>query len=127
MTGVQTCALPICFEVGFENNAIIVNTPNKPTPAPTPLPTANPDLSPLPEVEVEIVDGEKYVRKSNIEKMLDDIGLGQYEFSTSYFYDDSLDDGSTILKDIPHHLNDKTLIPYNYYTSTIIPVINSLR
>lgn len=113
------------FEVGFEDNAIIVNTPNKPTSAPTP--TVNPNLSPLPEVEIETVDGVQYVRKSNIEKMLDDIGLGNYEFSSISFYDKTRDDGMALLENIPHHSEISSLIPYSYYTSTIIPIINSLR
>lgn len=113
------------FEVGFEDNAIIVNTPQKPTSAPTP--TVNPDLSPLPEVEVETVDGEEYVRKSRIEEMLDSIGLGQYKFTSVRFYDSSQNNGVALIKDIPHHPNSNTLIPYSYYISTIIPVINSLR
>lgn len=113
------------FEVGFEDNAIIVNTPQKPTP--TPIATAKPDLSPLPEVEVETVDGKEYVRKSNIEKMLNDIGLRQYEFSTSYFYDKTRYDGVSILENIPHHPENSELIPVDYYTTTIIPVINSIR
>ncbi len=115
------------FEVGFEDNAIIVNTPQNPTPAPTTAPTVNPDLSPLPEVEVETVDGEQYVRKSNIKKMLSSIGLDDYDFTSVAFYDRTRKDGMALLENIPHHPENNTLVPLNYYTSTIIPVINSLR
>lgn len=115
------------FEVGFENNAIIVKTPNKPAPAP--IATANPDLSPLPEVEVETVDGKAYVRKSNIEKMLDDIGLHNYEFSASYFYnkDDLQRNGVNLLENIPHHPENNTLIPIDYYNNTLVPLILTLK
>ena len=115
------------FEVGFSDNTITIATEQQPEPTTAPIATANPDLSPLPEVEIETVDGEKYVRKSNIEKMLDDIGLGQYKFTSVRFYDSSQSNGVALIKDIPHHSGDNTLIPYDYYTSTVIPVINSLR
>lgn len=115
------------FEVGFEDNAIIVNTPSQPTATPEPTPTAKDNLSPLPEVEIEIIDGAEYVRKSNIEKMLDALGLGQYKFSATYFYNDLLDDGSTILSDIPHYPTNNELIPIDYYNSTIIPTIHTLQ
>lgn len=115
------------FEVGFEDNAIIVNTPSQPTATPVPTPTAKDNLAPLPEVEIEIIDGAEYVRKSNIEKMLDVLGLGQYKFSATYFYNDLLDDGSTILSNIPHHPTNNELIPIDYYNSTIIPTIHTLQ
>ncbi|MCI9086807.1 MAG: hypothetical protein HFE51_10410 [Clostridia bacterium] len=115
------------FEVGFSDNTITIATEQQPEPTTAPIQTEKSDLSPLPEVEIETVDGEKYVRKSNIEKMLDDIGLGQYKFTSVRFYDSSQSNGVALIKDIPHHSGDNTLIPYDYYTSTVIPVINSLR
>lgn len=115
------------FSVDFKDDAIILDTAAAPEPTPTPIPTAKNNLEPLPEVEVETVDGKEYVRKSNIERMLDSIGLGNYKFTSVRFYDSSRDDGVAIILDIPHHSEDNTLIPYDYYISTIIPKINSLR
>ena len=117
------------FNVGFSDNTITIDTDTaaEPTPTPTVKPSTTSDLSPLPEVEIEVIDGVQYVRKSNIEEMLQDIGLGQYEFSASYFYDKTRHDGVSVLENIPHPEGDNTLIPYDYYVSTVIPAINSLR
>lgn len=113
------------MNVQYDNVTSTAIISNADTPAPTP--TAKDNLSPLPEVEIEIIDGAEYVRKSNIEKMLDALGLGQYKFSATYFYNDLLDDGSTILSDIPHHPTNNELIPIDYYNSTIIPTIHTLQ
>lgn len=115
------------FNVDFKDNEIILETKTAPKPTSTPLPAAKANLAPLPEVKIEVVDGEKYVRKSNIEKMLNNIGLGKYHFSVTYFFDDTLDDGSTILTNIPHHPTNDELIPVDYYNSTVVPVIQALR
>lgn len=115
------------FEVGFEDNAIIVNTPQKPTPEPIALSTAKPDLSPLPEVATVEKNGVQYVNKDDIEDMLKNIGLGDYEFSLTYFYDRTRHDGMTLLENIPYFQENENLIPADYYINTIVPVINSLR
>ena len=112
------------FNVGFSDNTITIDTDTaaQPTPTPTVKPSTT-DLSPLPEVAIEVIDGVQYVRKSNIEEMLQDIGLGNYEFAGSYFYDKTRHDGISVLENIPYSENDITLIPYDYYVSTIIPEI----
>ena len=110
----------------YDTITIDTDTAAQPTPTPTVKPSTT-DLSPLPEVAIEVIDGVQYVRKSNIEEMLQDIGLGNYEFAGSYFYDKTRHDGISVLENIPYSENDITLIPYDYYVSTIIPVINSLR
>ena len=116
------------FNVGFSDNTITIDTDTAtPTPTPTLTPSNTSDLSPLPEVAIEVIDGVQYVRKSNIEEMLQNIGLGNYEFSASYFYDKTRHDGVSVLENIPHHNDDNTLIPYDYYVSTVIPAINDLR
>lgn len=117
------------FNVGFSDNTITIDTDTaaQPTPIPTVKPSTTSDLSPLPEVAIEVIDGVQYVRKSNIEEMLQDIGLGQYKFTSVRFYDSTRDDGVAILSNIPHPEDDNSLIPYDYYVSTVIPVINSLR
>lgn len=115
------------FEVGFEDNAIVVNTPNKPAPAP--IATANPDLSPLPEVEVETVDGKAYVRETNIKKMLDSIGLDDYDFAGPYFYNisDLHEKGVNILEDVERNPTNKELIPVEYYNNILVPLILTLK
>lgn len=116
------------FEVGFEDNAIIVNTPSQPTTAPTPAPTAKPDLSPLPELPIERRNGIDYVNTADIEKMLKELGLSQYKFTLFSFIDENDPNPfNSLLSDIPHCENDILLIPLDYYTSTVVPVINSLR
>lgn len=114
------------FSVDFKDNAIVLDTAAAPEPITTPIPTVKADLSPLPEVEVEIFDGAEYVRKSNIEKMLDSIGLGNYEFSSTQFYNKN-DWGRNLLENVPHHLTNNELIPIDYYNNTVVPIINNLR
>ena len=111
------------FEVGFEDNAIIVNTPSQPTATPAPTPTAKADLSPLPELPIEKSEGKEYVSAIEINDMLKNIGLSKYSVLGSAFYnnDDIL---NPLLNNIPHYTD---LIPLDYYTSTIVPIINSLR
>ncbi len=114
------------FEVGFEDNAIIVNTPSQPTATPAPTPTAKADLSPLPELPIEKRSGIDYVNTADVERMLKELGLGQYRFALHDFVDKN-DLLNPLLTDIPLYEHDILLIPLDYYTSTIIPVINSLR
>lgn len=114
------------FEVGFEDNAIIVNTPSQPTATPAPAPTPA-NISPLPDVATVEKDGVQYVNKDDIEDMLKSIGLGDYEFSLTYFYDRTRKDGMTLLQNIPYLQGNENLIPADYYLNTIVPVINSLR
>lgn len=117
------------FNVDFKDNTIVLETETAPTPTAEPIPTAQTDLSPLPEVEVETFDGKEYVRKSNVEKMLKDIGLGDYLFSTTKFikFYGANPPFPVLLDNIPQCPTDSLLIPYSYYQSTIIPIINSLR
>ena len=62
----------------------------------------------------------------DINDMLVTIGLGDYEFFGHELCkkDDLL---NPILTDIPLYEKDIEHIPYDYYVSTIIPTINSLR
>lgn len=115
------------FEVGFEDNAIIVNTPSQPTATPEPTPTAKDNLSPLPEVATVEKDGVQYVNKEDIEDMLKSIGLGNYEFSLTQFYDKTKKTEPSLLTDIPYYPDNENLIPIDYYNNTIIPIINTLR
>lgn len=117
------------FEVGFEDNAIIVNTPSQPTATPEPTPTAKDNLSPLPEVEIEIIDGAEYVRKSNIKKMLSSIGLDDYDFALHSFYNinDLHQQGTTLLETVELHPTNNELIPVEYYNNILVPLILTLR
>lgn len=114
------------FEVGFEDNAIIVNTPSQPTATPTPIPTAKTDLSPLPELPIEKREGKEYVSAIDVNDMLKTIGLEKYSVIGHDFYS-SDDIWNPLLSDIPLSENGIGLIPLDYYTSIIVPVINSLR
>lgn len=114
------------FEVGFEDNAIIVNTPSQPTATPAPTPTAKDNLSPLPELPIEKREGKEYVSKYDINDMLKTIGLDKYSIIGHAFYnnDDVL---NPLLNDIPIYEHGIDLIPIDYYNSTIAPFINNLR
>ena len=94
-----------------------------PEPVSTPTPTAKPNLSPLPEIPTVTRDGVQYVSAIDINDMLKSIGLEKYSILGSAFYnnDDVL---NPLLDNIPHYTD---LIPLDYYTSTIMPLINSLR
>lgn len=111
------------FEVGFKDNTIILDTQAAAEPTLTPIPTAKPDLSPLPELPIEKRDGKEYVSAIDVNDMLKNIGLSKYSVLGSAFYnnDDIL---NPLLNNIPHYTD---LIPLDYYTSTIVPIINSLR
>ena len=114
------------FDVGFVDNTITIDTATA-SPVPTEAPTASVDVSePLSEVEIETIDGVQYVRKSAVEKMLESIGLGDYKFSASYFYNQN-DLANPILENMPNAPDTTIYIPYDYYISTVIPTINSLR
>lgn len=112
------------FRVDFANDMILLNT--SPLPTPTPQPTVMPASIPLPEVEVEIVDGVQYVDKDDVEEMLNSIGLGDYRFSATHFYNKN-DLAHPLLENMPNAPDTVLYIPYDYYISTVIPIINSLR
>ena len=115
------------FDVGFSNDTITIDTDTaaEPTPTPTVKPSTT-DLSPLPELKTEQRDGVQYVSKYDINDMLKSIGLENYLIIGYSFYnnDDVL---NPILTDIPLYEHGVELIPLDYYNTTIIPLINSLR
>lgn len=115
------------FNVGFSNDTITIDTDTaaQPTPTPTVKPSTT-DLSPLPELKTEQRDGVQYVSKYDINDMLKSIGLENYSIIGYSFYnnDDVL---NPILTDIPLYEHGVELIPLDYYNTTIIPLINSLR
>ena len=118
------------FTVGFADNTITIDTPQIEPPEPSETPTASVAATePLPDVPTHDIDGETYVYKPEIEEMLDSIGLNNYRFGVGSFV--NTDDYSTVLDNIPYidneHRSDILYIPYEYYQSTIIPAINSLR
>lgn len=83
-------------------------------------------MSPLPELATKQRDGVQYVSKYDINDMLKSIGLENYSIIGYSFYnnDDVL---NPILTDIPLYEHGVELIPLDYYNTTIIPLINSLR
>lgn len=110
------------FEVGFIDNTITINTETAPEPTATAPVTS---AEPLPEVPTVEKDGALYVNKDDIEDMLKSIGLGDYEFSLTRFYNRNED--VPMLKNIPYNSQNENLIPIDYYNNIIVPVINSLR
>lgn len=109
------------FDVGFSDNTITIDTETAPEPTAAPVSSAEP----LPEVPTVEKDGALYVNKDDIEDMLKSIGLGDYEFSLTRFYNRNED--VPMLKDIPYNSQNENLIPIDYYNNIIVPVINSLR
>lgn len=58
--------------------------------------------------------------------MLESIGLGDYKFTSVHFYNKN-DKVNNLLEDMPNAPDTTIYIPYDYYISTVVPVINSLR
>ncbi len=113
------------FSVDFANDTILVSTESLPTPTPQPISTV--DVSePLPELKVEQRDGVQYVSQHDINDMLKAIGLDNFFIAGHAFYNED-DVLNPLLKDIPIHEQAIDLIPLDYYNSTIVPLINSLR
>ena len=110
------------FDVGFSDNTITIDTESAPEPTATAPVTS---AEPLPEVPTVEKDGALYVNKDDIEDMLKSIGLGDYEFSLTRFYNRNED--VPMLKNIPYNSQNENLIPIDYYNNIIVPVINSLR
>lgn len=112
------------MNVQYDNVTSTAIISNADTPEPTPAPTANPDLSQLPELPIEKREGKEYVSAIDVNDMLKTIGLDKYSIIGHAFYnnDDVL---NPLMKDIP--LYEVDLIPLDYYTSTLVPFINSLR
>jgi hypothetical protein len=113
------------FNVGFSDNTITIDTDTAAQPTPTVKPSTT-DLSPLPELPIEKRDGVQYVSVTDIDDMLQSIGLGNYSIIGHDFYnkDDLL---NPLLTDIPSYNNATMLIQLDYYNSTLVPFINSLR
>lgn len=115
------------FSVDFADNTIIINsTTSTPEPEPTPIPTARPGLSPLPELPTETRQGVEYVSKYDINDMLESIGLDDFSIIGNDFYNNA-DVLNPLITDIPIYEQGIDLIPLDYYNSTIVPIINSLR
>lgn len=106
------------FEVGFEDNAIVVNTPNKP--APTTEPTSK-----LSDVPIQTVNGIDYIRYTDILTMLNSIGIDKYTFGTDCLIDISSNDWKKVITDIPLCPTNEHLILADFYYSTIVPYIES--
>lgn len=115
------------FNVGFSDNTITIDTDTaaEPTPTPTVKPSTT-DLSPLPELPIEKRNGIEHVSSIDVNDMLKSIGLEKYSIIGSDFYSDD-DIWNPILSNIPLCEDGIGLIPLDYYNSTIVPLINSLR
>jgi hypothetical protein len=125
------------FEVGFENNAIIVNTPNKPTPAPTATPTASADITIVKGedgkdytsdgLRIWYEDNIPYVQKGSIQEKIEEKNILGYSFSTYDLVKSESDGYKSILSDIPLCPSNSQLIPVEFYISTISPLIDTLK
>lgn len=112
------------FNVGFSDNTITIDTDTaaQPTPTPTVKPSTT-DLSPLPELPIEKRNGIEHVSSIDVNDMLKTIGLNDYSILGDSFYNNN-DVLNPLLTEIPHYID---FIPLDYYNSTIVPLINSLR
>ncbi len=118
------------FEVGFEDNAIIVNTPQKPTPAPI----ATSDITIVKGedgndytsdgLRISYVDNIAYVNKYDIEQKIRDKGLNNYIIANNYLIDKNT--AIRVINDISLCPNENTLILLDYYISTLLPFISTL-
>lgn len=125
------------FEVGFEDNAIVVNTPNKPTPEPTVEPTVSADITIIKGedgndytsdgLQIHYVDDIAYVMKGSIQRQIESIGIAGYSFSTSDLVKSESDGYKSVLSNIPLCPTNSQLIPVDFYISTILPLINTLK
>ena len=107
------------FEVGFENNAIIVNTPNKPTPEPTAQNTAlNPDGTrkyTIDGLPIEYYEGIGYVNTRDIEKKYNVMGV----FSSA-LHDKQ---GAVILDNVPTDPANPFNVNVDFYETTMYPLL----
>ncbi|MCI8521394.1 MAG: hypothetical protein HFE50_07865 [Clostridia bacterium] len=126
------------FEVGFKDNTIIINTPNKPTPSPVPTPATH-SASDITIVKGEdgndytsdglrikhTSEGDYVVKEDILFKVMASQGISGYDFAGKYFYKKGSKEN--ILDNIPLHPEHNLLIPVEYYISTIQPLIQTLK
>lgn len=121
------------FEVGFEDNAIIVNTPSQPTatPAPTPatLPTPTTENTPAQFTDdglrITYKNNIPYVNTAGVKNKMEDMGITDYVFTTNSLM--SKTTLKTVLSDIPTSDTSTSLIPLDCYQSVLLPFLNSLK
>ncbi len=124
------------FKVGFENNAIIVNTPNKPTPEPTIPPTSSADITIVKGedgkdytsdgLRIEYVENVAYIRKASIRELLTQKGLKDYSFAVDSLVKFENNAFIELLSNIPLCPTNNELIDLNFCISTLLPFINSI-
>lgn len=121
------------FEVGFEDNAIVVNTPNKPAPSPTSEPTASTDITIVEDeygftytsdgLWVRYEDNIPYVKEGEIIQKFKKKGFLDYDFIGDSLVNTT--EHKEVITSIPHgKVVDE--IPLDYYISTLLPFINNL-
>jgi hypothetical protein len=108
------------FEVGFENNAIIVNTPNKPTPTPT-----SADITIVKGedgndytsdgLKIEYIDDIAYINSLKITDIYDIFFIGD-----NCIYDKNK---NKIELAIPTHPKYSQYIPLEFYKNTLVTFI----
>lgn len=125
------------FEVGFEDNAIIVNTPSQPTatPAPTPANLSASDITIVKGddgndytsdgLKVEYVDDIAYVWVDNINGKMRKMGINNYICTGEYLINQ--DTVKQEISNIPICPSNKKLIQLDFYISTLSPYINNIK
>lgn len=119
------------FEVGFEDNAIIVNTPQKPTPAPI----ATSDITIVKGedgndytsngLQIYYKDDVPYVKAGYIQQKIAKRGFPNYTFTSDSLID-TANDWKPVLTNIPVQTNHSENILLEYYISTLAPFIDNL-
>lgn len=110
------------FEVGFEDNAIVVNTPNKPAPAPTQIST---DITVVKGedgndytsdgLKIEYIDDVAYINSLKITDIYDIFFIGD-----NCVYDKNK---NKIDITIPTHPEYSQYIPLEFYKNTLVTFI----
>lgn len=121
------------FEVGFSDNTITINTEtvSEPTDAPaaavtsTPLNSQGLPLFTSDGLRITYVENVPFVNKAGIENKMEYMRITDYVFATNSLMNNVT--LKTVLTDIPTSETSTSLIPLDYYNSTLLPFLNSLK
>ena len=120
------------FEVGFSDNTITISTETVPEPTaaapmatPIPLNSQGLPLFTSDGLRITYVENVPFVNTAGIENKMDDMGITDYVFTTNSLM--SKTTLKVVLSDIPTSETSTSLIPLDYYNSTLLPFLNSLK
>lgn len=124
------------FVVDFKDNAITIDTPLETVPTPTVTPVAS-DITIIKGedgkdytsdgLEIYYVDNVAYVMKGFIQQKMEANGINGYSFSTSDLVKAESNGYKSILNNIPLCPTNSQLITADFYISTILPLIDTLK